>query len=117
MKEGTIMKDLIACCGLDCESCDARIATMTNDDALREKTARLWSKMNGVEITPEMINCMGCRTQGVKTPFCDSLCEIRKCSMHKGFFTCGDCTDMEHCETVGMVVSNNPAALENLKAD
>ena len=30
---------LIGCCGLDCETCDARIATITNDNALREKTA------------------------------------------------------------------------------
>ena len=33
------MKQLIACCGLDCESCDARIATVKNDDELREKTS------------------------------------------------------------------------------
>ena len=25
------MKQLIACCGLDCEGCDARIATVGND--------------------------------------------------------------------------------------
>lgn len=31
------MKQLIACCGLDCESCDARIATVKNDNELREK--------------------------------------------------------------------------------
>ena len=29
------MNDLIGCCGLDCEKCDARIATLTNDNALR----------------------------------------------------------------------------------
>ena len=44
---------LIGCCGLDCETCDARVATVTNDDALREKTAALWTKLNGVTITPE----------------------------------------------------------------
>lgn len=32
---------LIGCCGLDCEKCDARIATLTNDNVLREKTAAL----------------------------------------------------------------------------
>ena len=32
---------LIGCCGLDCENCDARIATLTNDNTLREKTAAL----------------------------------------------------------------------------
>ena len=45
------MNKLIACCGLDCEGCDARIATLKNDDELREKTAALWSQLNGVEIT------------------------------------------------------------------
>lgn len=39
------MKQLIACCGLDCEGCDARIATVGNDNELREKTARKWSEM------------------------------------------------------------------------
>ena len=53
------MNQLIGCCGLDCEKCDARVATVTNDDALREKTAALWTKLNGVTISPEMINCTG----------------------------------------------------------
>lgn len=55
------MKDLIAICGLDCETCDARIATTMDDDALRKKTAKLWSEMNHAPITPETINCEGCR--------------------------------------------------------
>lgn len=53
------MNQLIGCGGLDCEKCDARVATVTNDNALREKTAALWTKLNGVTITPEMINCTG----------------------------------------------------------
>ena len=44
------MKDLIAYCGLDCEKCDARRATLTDDNALREKTAKLWS-VNGTAAT------------------------------------------------------------------
>ena len=61
------MKQLIACCGLDCENCDARIATVKNDDELREKTAQKWSAMNNApEITAATINCMGCRADGVK---------------------------------------------------
>lgn len=31
------MNKLIAVCGLDCRECDARIATLTDDVALREK--------------------------------------------------------------------------------
>ena len=42
------MNEFIAYCGLDCEKCEARIATMNNDDALRQKVAKEWSVMNEV---------------------------------------------------------------------
>lgn len=109
------MKKLIAYCGLDCETCPARIATLNNDNELRQKTAKHWSEMNGVEITPEMINCEGCRLDGVKTPFCDGMCPIRNCAMGKKHETCGACTEMEKCQTVGIVISNNAEAFNNLK--
>ena len=110
------LKKLIAYCGLDCEKCDARIATLTDDNVLREKTAKAWSKLNGVEITPKMINCEGCRTDGVKTPFCNSLCPIRQCALNKAVETCGGCPSMELCKTVGMVHNSNTEALNNLKS-
>lgn len=111
------MKDLIAYCGLDCEKCDARIATINNDDALREKVAKLWSELNGAEITAKMINCVGCRVDGVKTPFCNSMCPIRKCAAGKKLATCGNCDKIDKCETLGTVTSNNAQALENLKSN
>ena len=109
------MKKMIAYCGLDCEKCDAYLATVNNDQALREKTAKLWSELNHVTILPEHINCEGCRTDGVKTVFCQSLCKIRQCAMKKGFETCGDCSDMEGCPTIAMIHDTNPAARETLK--
>jgi len=111
------MKKLIACCGLDCEKCDARIATVHNDSALREKTARLWSEINHAPITAEMINCMGCRADGAKTPYCDSMCEIRKCVLKKGFDTCGGCSELERCKTVGAILENSPDALNHLRSE
>ena len=77
------MNKYIAYCGLDCEKCEARLATIINDDNLREKVAKEWSELNNVSITKEMINCTGCRIEGAKTPFCDGLCEIRKCAKEK----------------------------------
>ena len=109
------MNQLIACCGLDCEACDARTATLTNDSALREKTAALWSKLNGVPITPDMLYCTGCRADGAKTPFCDSLCPIRHCVREKGLDTCADCTQMDTCQALRRITANNPPALEALK--
>ena len=111
------MKNYIAYCGLDCETCEARIATIHNDDALRKKVAGLWSELNGVEITPEMINCVGCRINGVKTPFCESLCPIRQCAQGRGVETCGGCDCMESCEKLGAITGNNADALRRLKTN
>ena len=110
------MKDYIAYCGLDCETCDARIATETNDEELRRKVAKLWSEWNAVEITADMIHCSGCRMDGVKTPYCESLCPIRQCAMEREIETCGSCKEMETCEKVGMIIKNNKDALNNLKS-
>ena len=110
------MNQWIAYCGLNCEVCEARLATVNDDDALRIKVAKLWSELNGVEITPEMINCAGCRMNGVKTPYCESLCPVRQCALMKGVETCGACGEMENCEKVGMIIGNNEEALKNLKS-
>ena len=59
---------------MDCENCAARIATVNNDDELREKTAKEWSVLNNTpEITPETIHCMGCRADGVKFAYCSAV--------------------------------------------
>ena len=79
------MKDMIGYCGLDCEKCDAYLATVNDDQALREKTAKLWAELNNAPILPEHINCEGCRVNGAKTVFCEHICEIRKCALEKEF--------------------------------
>ena len=109
------MKKYIAYCGLDCEKCEARSATINNDNELRKKVADKWSKLNNVTITPEMINCEGCRTDGKKTVYCDKLCPIRQCALSKNYETCGDCVEMKTCKKVSMVIGNNAEALKNLE--
>ena len=112
---GTEMKRQIAVCGLDCEKCDAYIATKNNHQSLREKTAKLSSELNHASILPEHINCEGCRMNGAKTLFCSSLCEIRKCAVAKGIETCGYCPEKDICPKVNAIWQNNPQARENLQ--
>ncbi len=109
------MKKRIAYCGLDCERCDAYLATVRDDQKLRERTAKLWAELNQAPILPEHINCAGCRADGVKTVYCETLCEIRRCAQKKGVATCGDCPDLERCQTVGAIFSNSPDARRNLR--
>lgn len=109
------MNPLIGFCGLNCATCEARTATLHNDNALRTRVARDWSALNHVEIRPEDINCMGCRVDGVKTPFCDRLCPIRQCALTRAVHHCGECTEMAHCTTLHRVTDNAPAeVLANL---
>ena len=108
------MNEYIAYCGLDCEACEARHATVNNDDALRQRVAKEWSELNSAEITPEMINCSGCRIPGVKTPYCDFLCPIRQCAIGKQMETCGRCPERNTCEKLSMITGNNVDALRRL---
>ena len=110
------MEKLISCCGLNCATCDARIATVANDNELRIKTAEVWKvQYNAQGITPEMINCTGCREPGVKFSHCYQ-CEIRNCVRSKGFQTCAECDILLTCQIVGGVHKYVPEALENLKS-
>jgi hypothetical protein len=109
------MEKIISCCGLNCATCDARIATINNDDELRKQTAEKWKVIYNVpDMSPEMINCTGCRQEGVKLGHW-SMCQIRLCAAGKGFQTCGECKEMDSCELVGGVHKAVPEAIANLK--
>lgn len=108
------MNQFIAYCGLDCEVCEARIATVKNDDNLRKKVAAEWSELNQTEITPQMINCTGCRVEGVKSPFCEFMCEIKKCACQKAVETCKDCSEKKNCQKLMMIAGNNKEAAKYL---
>ena len=111
------MNRYTAFCGLDCESCEARLATVNKDEALRRRVAALWSELNGVEIPPESIHCVGCRIEGVKTPYCEHLCPIRAGAREKTLETCGACPEMGTCEKLGAIIRNNPEALRRLESE
>jgi hypothetical protein len=109
------MAKVISCCGLNCATCDARIATISNDNELRKATAEKWKTMYNVpDMSPEMINCTGCRESGAKLAHV-AVCEIRKCADVKGFNTCGECSEMETCSIIAPIHKAVPEALLNLK--
>lgn len=109
------MSAMIAYCGLDCEKCEARVATVTNNQLLRESVAKRWSQLNGITITPEMIVCDGCKVDGRKTIYCESLCRIRPCAIKHRVETCGACSKMNECKTLKTITDHSQEALENLR--
>ncbi len=94
-------------CGLDCAKCDTYNATIKNDDNIRKEVAALWSKMNNCEIPYQSINCLGCKQDGIKCIFCDSMCEVRKCALSKGIDLCNKCIEFNTCNKIKPFLNSN----------
>ena len=107
------MTNLNAYCGLKCAGCPAYIATQNNDEALRAKTAAEWTVKHNHPFTPEMINCTGCKSDGVKIAFC-SFCEVRKCATEKGLEGCKFCGELKTCKIIGGFIEMFPEMKANL---
>jgi hypothetical protein len=91
-------------CGLNCEECPAFIATKTNNDELRQKTALEWDKLYNPSgnnpVTKEDINCTGClSTTEPLYKHCKD-CGVRLCGIEKGVKNCGQCVEYQTCEKV-----------------
>jgi len=78
---------MIAYCCLECDKCDAYIATQNDDDALRAKVAKEW-KMDA-----EKIHCNGCKADNALFN-----CEAKKCAVAKGLPTCAHCDGFPMCD-------------------
>ncbi len=105
---------MIAFCGLDCEQCEAFIATRKDDDALRAAVAERWARQYGAPIKPEHINCTGCSSAGVRTYHCEQLCEVRKCAVRRSVGTCAECTDFP-CGPLEKILAQAPQARKALE--
>jgi len=106
---------VIGCCGIECSSCPAFLATQADDDALRAEVAAKWSVQYQVEMKPEDINCVGCVGEGVHIGHCEHACTFRKCSMAKGHDNCAAC-DEYPCEQLAAFHAHVPDAGANLDA-
>lgn len=110
---------MISHCGLDCSACEAFIATQDNDDNKRQQVAEQWTIQYQTDISPNQINCTGCKSNGTKFFFTENVCEIRKCNIKNGTDNCAKCPDYK-CETLKEFIKLAPAvgeALEKLRVD
>ncbi len=105
---------MMAYCGLDCDQCDAFIATRNNDDALRAKVAHEWATLYNAPIKPEHINCTGCRSDGVKTYYCEQLCKVRQCAMERKLEHCAACQDFI-CDKLNEILAFAPQLKKRLE--
>ncbi len=108
---------MIAYCGLNCSGCEAYLATQEDNDNKRETISKKWSNRYHAEITPEQINCHGCKSDGIKFSHCH-VCEIRRCCLSKNVANCADC-ESYICDTLSEFIRLAPEAgiaLKNLRS-
>jgi len=89
------MDRIVAYCGLICTDCPAYVATQTGDRAALERVAAQWREaFNAPEITADSIICDGClgHDDGRLAGYC-ATCEVRACSLGRGFVNCAHCAD------------------------
>ena len=82
-----------AFCGFDCALCPICMATVNDDDALREELARKYSTVEK-KLTKADIMCCGCKSEKrYLHPFCEE-CAIRCCALAHGVsVNCGECAE------------------------
>ena len=78
---------MIAYCCLDCEKCDAYLATVKKDAALQAEVAARW------RMKPEQIECLGCKSATALFN-----CTLKKCASRRGLPTCAHCADFLTCK-------------------
>ncbi len=100
-----------AYCGIECLECPVFIATQTNDEELREETAKKWGKDFGLELTSDDLVCNGCQSDLVFY-FCKT-CPFISCCKDKNINNCGECEDYP-CETLEKFLKPLPDAKEYL---
>lgn len=110
-------------CGVNCNECPARIATVEDDDELRLKTAEEWSKLYanifesfGIKsLKPEDVNCCGCRSEHGHFVGC-AACPIRKCCQERNISECASCDEYESCDMLKAFysITTHKDARENL---
>ena len=83
-------KKMRAYCGLLCTECPAYVALRTNDNDLRARTAQRWSAPS-YSVTPEEVNCDGCKSDGGKLFKQCGVCAVRQCASKKRLENCAYC--------------------------
>ena len=98
---------MTAYCGIPCTECDTYLATRNQGDKDRSEVAEQWSKRFNMDLSPEDINCDGCKSEdGMIFKVC-AVCEIRSCGVTKGVENCAHC-DEYSCEKLDRFLQMAP---------
>ena len=114
-----LMSEMIAYCGLACETCPIYLATRQanaqEQARMRAEIVRRCRELYGMDMTLEDVtDCDGCRTgEGRLFSGCKK-CRIRSCARAKGLENCAYCADYA-CEQLEEFFTQDPSARVRLE--
>lgn len=114
------MTEMVAYCGLTCQTCPIYLATrQENSDErarMRVEIVRLCRERYGIDYRLEDItDCDGCRTEGGRLFSSSENCPIRTCAREKGLENCAYCPEYA-CEKLALFFRTETAAKTRLDA-
>ena len=117
-KRGKHVSEMIAYCGLVCQTCPIYLATREENKEeqarRRVEISRLCKEQYGMQYEPEDItDCDGCRTEEGRLFSACQNCAIRKCARQKGLENCAHCTDYV-CGKLEAFFATDPTAKTRL---
>jgi hypothetical protein len=105
---------MLACCGLQCDTCPIFLATLEKDKPkqveMRKSIAKECRKHYNMQIQPEEItDCDGCISETERIFSGCSNCKIRKCAQAKNLKSCAYCSDFI-CDKLKEMFALDPEA-------
>lgn len=85
------MEQNLCFCGHDCARCVTYLATVRDDDGLRERSREFYRKSFGIDLPAEEFRCLGGRSDDVFR-LCRE-CPFAACCRKRGLDACGDCPE------------------------
>ena len=112
--------EILAYCGLVCQTCPIFLATRQEDKVkqakMRQKILRLCNERYGLNYALEDISdCDGCRTDGERLFLGCKDCTIRQCAREKKLENCAYCTEYA-CGKLEAFFRSDPIARKKLDA-
>jgi len=111
--------EMIAYCGLRCDTCSILLATREKNDEKKHKMrieiAQQIKKHYGQDCKAENVtDCDGCKTEGGRLLSGCSKCQVRKCAREKGVENCAHC-DGYPCEELEKLSAKEPEVKKRLE--
>ncbi|MEH0019706.1 MAG: DUF3795 domain-containing protein [Desulfobacter sp.] len=100
---------VISYCGLDCQACDAFVATKNKDNQLKTQVAQRWSRIYSRTVTADDVFCKGCKSKGTQGIYCQTMCPVKPCCREKCIENCTGC-DAFPCKDLKEVFAFCPEA-------